>query len=165
MNDSDPNIRHYMAELEGEKGSDAFHRIREAGSAALPHLQSALRAAKSSRIKAQIVELLWQTREPSVVGSLADALNDRAPEVWKAALDGLVTIGVPQLPAYCGKHSRRPNAVSITSRRNGCGRRWSSMKRPTEATRSNSGLDPTASRVTALAGQAPRHSGRGSGVR
>ena len=92
MSDSDSRIRHYLAELEGEKSADAFHRIREAGSAALPDLLTALPAAKSSRVKAQIVELLWQTREPSVVGSLAEALNDRAPEVWKAALDGLVTI-------------------------------------------------------------------------
>ena len=30
---------------------------------------------------------------------------------------------------------------------------------------SNFGLNPPASRVTALAGQAPRHSGRGLGVR
>ena len=34
-----------------------------------------------------------------------------------------------------------------------------------EAGSPNSSLDPTASRVTSLAGQAPRHSGRGSGVR
>ena len=85
-------ISRYLAELEGDKSANAFSRLREAGSDALPSLHTALRAATSPRVKAQIVELIWQTREPSVVSSLAEALNDRAPEVWKAALDGLVTI-------------------------------------------------------------------------
>jgi HEAT repeat protein len=92
MTDLDTQIASYLAKLDGPESGDVWFRLLEYGSAAVPSLEEALRAASSPRVKAQIVELLWQTREPLVVGSLAEALNDPAPEVWKAALDGLVSI-------------------------------------------------------------------------
>ena len=90
----DPNaITHHIASLNGPEGDGSFHRLLEAGSAALPFLRRALTGPLAPPVKAQLIELIWQTRDPEVVGDLAAALNDPAPEVWKAALDGLVTIG------------------------------------------------------------------------
>src|SRR5262245_41792520 len=92
MIDVNAQIAGYLTELDGPEGANAWSRLLEYRSAAVPQLQEALHAASSPRVRALIVELLWQTREPSVVGSLAEALNDPAAEVWKAALDGLVAI-------------------------------------------------------------------------
>lgn len=38
---------------------------------------------------------MWQHRDFSIIPFLAEALGDEAPEVWKQALDGLVTLASP----------------------------------------------------------------------
>lgn len=43
-----------------------------------------------------LVEAIWQHRQPSVIGFLADVLGDPVPVVWKQALDGLVTLASPE---------------------------------------------------------------------
>jgi len=93
MEDLSKYVSHYVAKLEGPDGGNAFHTLREAGAAALPYLAVALRNAPAPGVRKLIVEVMWQSREPSVVSILAIALDDPAPEVWKEALDGLVTIG------------------------------------------------------------------------
>jgi hypothetical protein len=48
------------------------------------------------RNRALIVEAVWQHRQPTSVDFLAIALDDPHPDVWKQALDGLVTLASPE---------------------------------------------------------------------
>lgn len=99
MEDLNAYVSYYLERLEGPDGAHAWHSLREAGAAVLPYLAVALRDEQSPAVRERVVELIWQTREPSAVGTLATALEDPAPQVWKAALDGLVTIGGPSVTA------------------------------------------------------------------
>jgi|SRR5262245_45830588 len=66
----------------------------------MPGLQSALaeafREEKDAHVRAFLVKVLWEQRDPAVLSLLADALGDRNAEVWKEALNGLVTLASPQ---------------------------------------------------------------------
>lgn len=71
---------------------DPFHGLRELGPGAFPAMQSAFHSETDPIIRALIVEAIWQHRQLSTIGFLADALRDPAPDVWKQALDGLVAL-------------------------------------------------------------------------
>lgn len=73
----------------------AFHGLRELGPDALPAMQSAYHVEPDPIVRAMIIEAIWQHRQPSTIGFLAEALRDPAPPVWKQALDGLVTLASP----------------------------------------------------------------------
>jgi len=85
-------VFHYIQRLAGPDGEDAYHSLVEANDAIVPFLIEAFRAERSPAIRAELVEIVWQHRLPETVGFLAEALDDPAPEVWKSALDGLVTL-------------------------------------------------------------------------
>jgi hypothetical protein len=74
----------------------AYHALLEAP----PHLdallESTLASDAPSALRRLLVELTWQRRHPNACRLLARALEDDSPEVWKEALDGLVTIGGPE---------------------------------------------------------------------
>jgi len=72
---------------------DAFFRLIEAHPAVLPVLIEAFAKDENREIRALIVECIWQHRRPETIGFLAEVLRDPEPAVWKAALDGLVSIG------------------------------------------------------------------------
>jgi hypothetical protein len=62
----------------------------------LPDLEDAYRNETDPLIRALIVHAVWQHRLPVSVGFLAFVLEDRHPDVWKEALDGLVTLASPE---------------------------------------------------------------------
>ena len=74
----------------------AFHGLRELDSDALPALQQAYRCEDDPNVRSILVEAIWQHRQPSVIGFLADVLGDPMPVVWKQAIDGLVTLASPE---------------------------------------------------------------------
>lgn len=74
----------------------AFHGLRELDSDALPALQEAYRCEGDPVVRSLLVEAVWQHRQPSAIGFLADVLGDPTPVVWKQALDGLVTLASPE---------------------------------------------------------------------
>ena len=75
---------------------EAFHGLRELDSDALPALQEAYHREDDPMVRSVIVEAIWQYRQASVIGFLADVLGDPMPMVWKQALDGLVTLASPE---------------------------------------------------------------------
>ena len=72
---------------------DAFHTLIEADSAILPMLIQQFRARTYGADRTRIIEVIWQHRDKATIPFLASALNDPHSDVWKQALDGLVTIG------------------------------------------------------------------------
>jgi len=75
----------------------AFHNLIEIDHAVVPYLISAFQAETDDAIRAVLVEIIWQHRQPETDKFLLEALEDSSPKVWKNALDGLVTLGSPEV--------------------------------------------------------------------
>jgi HEAT repeat protein len=74
----------------------ALQGLTDLGEAAIPRLVNAYRAEADPAIRALVVEAVWQLRSHASIEFLGEALQDPAPEVWRQALDGLVTLATPQ---------------------------------------------------------------------
>src|SRR3954467_9045521 len=74
----------------------AFHGLIDSGEAAIPRLVDAYRAEADPAVRSLLVEVIWQLRSHASIEFLAEALNDPDPEVWRQALDGLVTMASPE---------------------------------------------------------------------
>lgn len=85
-------VHYYLDQARQGAGDDALHCLIELGDEALPVLEEAYRSEPDPAIRALIVEAVWQHRRPSSIAFLASALADPHPDVWKQALDGLVTL-------------------------------------------------------------------------
>ncbi len=85
-------VDYYISKARSGDLGKAFHGLRELDHNALPAMQSAYRCENDPIVRSLIVEAIWQHRQVSVIDFLADVLQDPAPEVWKQALDGLVTL-------------------------------------------------------------------------
>ena len=70
----------------------AFHCLIELGERALPRFVDAFRAEPDPSLRSLLVEVAWQLRAHASFAVLAEALRDPSPEVWRQALDGLVTL-------------------------------------------------------------------------
>jgi len=81
--------------LKAEGGDDAFFGLLHLGTAAIPLLIDEAEMPENRPILPSLVEVIWQTRSSQAIPFLSKALRDPEPEVWKSALDGLVTIGGP----------------------------------------------------------------------
>jgi len=87
---------YYISEARNGDFDAAYHGLIELPNDLLPDLEDAYRSEADPVIRALIVEAVWQHRLPSSVDFLAIALEDPHPEVWKEALDGLVTLASPE---------------------------------------------------------------------
>jgi HEAT repeat protein len=92
MDSVEARIAWYLDRLRRGKVNDAFFDLIELGPSALPILIDAFRREPDNSVRAFLLNVIWEFRSPASIPILADALNDPDPEVWKQALDGLVTI-------------------------------------------------------------------------
>jgi hypothetical protein len=93
MHDINEELDYYLARLrEIGGGDDLFCNLTHLGRGVLPRL---MREAEQPEHRAFLVHVIWQIRDRSAVDFLGAALSDPDPEVWKEALDGLVTLGGP----------------------------------------------------------------------
>jgi HEAT repeat protein len=74
----------------------AFEALIDLGETAIPRLLEAYRAETDPALRALIVEVVWQIRSHASLEFLGEALQDPSPEVWRQALDGLVTLATPE---------------------------------------------------------------------
>ena len=86
-------MQDYLQQLHQPDHDDAFFSLIEADNAIVPRLVEAYQSETDPRIRAMLIEIIWQHRLPSSLEFLTQALHDDHPEVWKAALDGIVGIG------------------------------------------------------------------------
>jgi HEAT repeat protein len=93
MQDLQEFVDHYVAELSGPNAFSARHSLIEAGVSALPLVIEAFHASTNPQVRLSLVELVSEYRTVSAVPFLVSGLNDRRPEIWRAALDGLVILG------------------------------------------------------------------------
>lgn len=79
--------------LSGPHADDAWHRLVEAGPEVIPSIVRTLRTGIQPRIQAELVRALASYRSSDTITVLSDLVVSGESEVWKAALDALVTVG------------------------------------------------------------------------
>ncbi len=70
--------------------------LHEMGPEIIPKLIEFFRAEKDKDTRAFLVEVIYQFREREAIPFLAEALWDDSPLVWQIALDGLLTLDLPE---------------------------------------------------------------------
>ena|ERR1700682_666784 len=93
MRDPGEYVQHYVPELSGPKAEDAWHSLVEAGPTALPYLVDAFGTATAPQVRVSLVRVIAEYRSAEGVPFLEALLRNDEPEIWKAALDGLVMCG------------------------------------------------------------------------
>jgi|KBSSwiStaDraftv2_1062776.scaffolds.fasta_scaffold523741_1 hypothetical protein len=88
-------VEFYLTKLKNRDFDSAFHSLTEVGHSVIPKLIDAFRSETAPDIRAELVRIIWNHRQPETVEFLEEALRDSHPEVWKCALDGLVTLATP----------------------------------------------------------------------
>jgi HEAT repeat protein len=86
-------VEYYLTKLRTKEAGDAWHSLIEAGPEALPLIVEAYAQARDRCERVTLVQVVCQYRAPAAAPFLAGLLHDPDPEVWKTALDGLVTLG------------------------------------------------------------------------
>jgi len=95
MGDHAFQMSDYLQWLREGRREEAFFALLEMDHGVLPELIAAFRAEPDHQVRAFIVEVVWQHRQPSVIPFLGEALCDSEPAVWQQAMDGLVSLGSP----------------------------------------------------------------------
>ena len=73
----------------------AFHGLIHREFGLVPPLTQAYLSERAPDVKAFIVEVLWQQRDPAVIPVLGQAFLDADSRVWKEALNGLAALSSP----------------------------------------------------------------------
>ena len=93
----DPNVRKrvecYLNELTGSDWEDAWHSLVEMGPGALPYVIQSFELACDRSVALKLILVVNEYRTPAALPFLANLLLNADPDIWKTALDGIVTIG------------------------------------------------------------------------
>ena len=95
MHDLRRYVQEHVSQLSGAKADDARHSLVEVGPDALPLLMESFNGLNESGVRAALIGVISELRSAQAVPFLAALLRDRDAQVWKAALDGLVTAASP----------------------------------------------------------------------
>ena len=88
-------VEHYLREWDSSGWASAYHSLVELGPQVLPELEKQLAMSRDRTFRIALVELARQLHSDDALRLFAAALRDASPEVWKAALDGLVDLASP----------------------------------------------------------------------
>lgn len=83
----------YIRALRGGDRENAYHRLIELGPGVIPLLATSFRSETDVSIRSSLVKIAWNVNSPNAIPLLEEALNTSEPDVWKEALDGLVSLG------------------------------------------------------------------------
>lgn len=86
-------VKELVAQLNGAHADDAWHSLVEVGAPAVPHLAKLFEATKDRVTCVSIMTVAGQQRSGEALELLRRGLASECDEVWKAALDGLVSFG------------------------------------------------------------------------
>jgi len=88
-------VEHYLREWDSSGWANAYHSLVELGPQVLPELEKQLATSRDATFRAALVELARQLHSEDALPLFEAALRDPSPDVWKAALDGLVALASP----------------------------------------------------------------------
>src|SRR4051812_23732769 len=90
-------LREYVAnkvrQLSALGADDAWHSLAEAGPLALPYIVDAFNSSSDPAAKLALVQIISEYRSAEAIPFFAGCLQNADPDIWKAALDGLVSLG------------------------------------------------------------------------
>lgn len=86
-------VKYQIERLSGPNSDDAFHSLIEAPISVLPLLINAYKNDLSLSVQAVIVDIVGQFKSETSLPFLSHALRSDDDKIWKAALDGFVSIG------------------------------------------------------------------------
>jgi HEAT repeat protein len=89
-------VGHYVAQLSGDDAEDAWHRLVELGPSTLSLVIDAFDSISNSDVRASLVSIVAEWRTGDAVPLLIACLTEKDSEIWKTALDGLVSTGGPE---------------------------------------------------------------------
>jgi len=93
MGDRDIQIGAYIDQLRGTGRDSAWHALVELGPDAGPAAAAALGTTKDVDVHVALLKLLAEYRAADAVPAITTQLQHPMSDVWRAALDALVTIG------------------------------------------------------------------------
>jgi hypothetical protein len=86
-------VKYYVSHLGRDDSEDAWHSLVDLGSAALPYIREAYHCAADDRKRVLLIQVLAEQKDEKSLVVFKSALHSSASEVWKAALDALVSLG------------------------------------------------------------------------
>jgi hypothetical protein len=111
----DDEFLYYVQQLHAADADHAyFALLTDTTEANVSKLIAAFHRETDDKVKADLVEIIWQRRLPETLDFLAQVLHHPKPEIWKNALDGIVAIGTAQALIVLEDEKRR--LLSISSR-------------------------------------------------
>jgi hypothetical protein len=90
------DIRAILERFGGGAEEEAFFELLEMPGDVLPTITTAFRTEHNPRLRAFLVKVAWERRDPKALHFMTEALNQADEEVWQAALDGFVTLASPE---------------------------------------------------------------------
>ena len=90
---SDDIIAYYLQQASQGKNEDAFFALIHLDESQIPDLIHAYHDETNGEIQALLVEVISHYKQPTTLNFLASALQANNPQIWKIALDGIVSIG------------------------------------------------------------------------
>jgi HEAT repeat protein len=101
-------VAEVLAQFRTGQEGPAFFALVHPRPGLLSALAEAFPLEKDAHVRAFLVKVLWERRDPTVLSLLATALGDRNAEVWKEALNGLVALASPQSLDILGRALEEP---------------------------------------------------------
>src|SRR5262249_46350266 len=92
----DDQIPFYVPQIYESNHEGAFFALIHLDDALVPQLIDAYRQQLDIRVRATLVETIWQHRLLDTVGFLVETLRDNEADIWRKALDGIVAIQHPE---------------------------------------------------------------------
>lgn len=86
-------VSYYINEANKGRFEDAFYGLVEQDSQIIPYIEKAYNGETSTDLRVMLLQALAQFHNVSSIGFFEVALSDPNSEIWKASLDGLVSIG------------------------------------------------------------------------
>lgn len=83
MSDQASLIAFYLEQFRQGHGDDAFHGLLELDHAALRDLAQTFQTSTDTSMRAFLLNVIWQHRQPSEIPLLAESLFDSEPKVWQ----------------------------------------------------------------------------------
>ena len=86
-------IRDLVTKLPGIHSDDAWHSLVEMGPDALPYVVKAFEEERDPSVALALIRVVNEYRVEAALPFLSNVLGNSDPNVWKAALDSILSIG------------------------------------------------------------------------
>lgn len=96
MDDLREQVDHWVTRLAGPDSRSAWHGLVELGPAALEEVRIAFAATRDRHLRRALLTVIVELRQSESAAFFGSLLGDADTELWRSALDGLVTLGTDE---------------------------------------------------------------------